>query len=89
MLVVDMHEPEGASLDMNILSAPTEGTVSIKLISMAEKATTAEPDALEPRAESIEWSGLEMLPLPLPQKGLGKPRSLLQEALMMGMHRNS
>ncbi len=51
-MVVDLHEPGGASLDANTLPAPTEGTASIKLIGVAKKATTTEPEALEPRAES-------------------------------------
>ncbi len=51
-MVVDLHEPGGALLDANALPAPTEGTASIKLISVAKKATTTEPEALEPRAES-------------------------------------
>ncbi len=51
-VVVNLHEPGGASLDANTLPAPTKGTTSVKLIGMAEKATTAEPEVLEPRAES-------------------------------------
>jgi hypothetical protein len=51
-VVIDAHKPGGASLDTTALPAPTKGTASIKLIAMAEKATTAEPEALEPRAES-------------------------------------
>ena len=39
---------------------PAEGTASIKLIGMAEKAATAEPEALEPRAEGEAWHGLNM-----------------------------
>ena len=35
------------------LPALTEGTTSIKLISIAKKATTAEPEVLEPRVESM------------------------------------
>jgi len=52
-VIVSVHKPRGASLDVNALPALTKGTTSIKLISVAEKATTAEPEALEPRAESI------------------------------------
>ncbi len=52
-MVIDMHKPEGALLNTNALPAPTKGTASVKLISVAEKATTAEPEALEPRAESV------------------------------------
>jgi len=52
-MVVDLHKPGGASLDTNTLPAPTEGTASIKLIGVAEKATTTEPEALEPRVESM------------------------------------
>ena len=52
-VVVGTHEPRGALLDANALPAPTEGTASVKLIGVAEKATAAEPEALEPRAESM------------------------------------
>jgi len=52
-VIVSVHKPRGASLDVNALPALTKGTTSIKLIGVAEKATTAEPEALEPRAESI------------------------------------
>ncbi len=51
-MVINLHKPGGASLDANALPAPTKGTTIIKLIGMAEKATTTEPEALEPRAES-------------------------------------
>jgi len=51
-MVINPHELGGVSLDANTLPAPTEGTASIKLIGVAEKATTTEPEALEPRAES-------------------------------------
>jgi hypothetical protein len=59
-IVVDSHEPGGVSLDADTAPAPTEGTASVKLIGVAEKATTAEPEALEPRAEGTVWVGLEM-----------------------------
>jgi hypothetical protein len=42
------------AMDMNATPVPTratEGTASIKLIGIAEKAATTEPEALEPRAE--------------------------------------
>ena len=81
-----MHKPGGASLDANTSPAPTEGTASVKLIGVAEKAATAEPEVLEPRAESAEQSGLEMLLLP--QKGLGKPGLLPQEAPTVGTCRH-
>ena len=35
-VVVDAHEPGGASLDANALPAPTEGTASAKFIGMPE-----------------------------------------------------
>ncbi len=52
-MVIGAHKPGGALLDANILPAPTKGTTSIKLIGIAEKATTTEPEALEPKAESV------------------------------------
>ncbi len=52
-VVISAHKPGGALLDANILPAPTKGTTSIKLIGIAEKATTTEPEALEPKAESV------------------------------------
>ena len=39
------------AMDVNTAPVPTEGTASIKLIGMAKKAATTEPEALEPRAE--------------------------------------
>ncbi len=56
-VAIDVIEPEGASLDtmdVNTTPIPTQGTASIKLIGMAKKAATAEPEALEPRAEGVE-----------------------------------
>jgi len=50
--VVDVHEPGGALLDMNAVPATTEDAPSIDLASGAEKATIAQPEALEPWAES-------------------------------------
>ena len=38
--------------------APTEGTASVKLIGVAEKAAAAEPEALVLRAESMAWRQL-------------------------------
>jgi hypothetical protein len=51
-------KPGGASLDANIVPAPTEGTASVKLIGVAKKATAVEPEALEPRAEGKAQHGL-------------------------------
>jgi hypothetical protein len=65
-VAIDMHEPGGASLDANATPAPTEGTASVKLIGVAEKATATEPKALELRAESIAWRWLKTLLPPLP-----------------------
>jgi hypothetical protein len=72
-VAVDAHEPGGASLDANAAPAPTEGTASVKLIGVAEKAAAAEPEALELRAESTAWRRLETLLPPLPRNGLGEP----------------
>ena len=63
---IEAHEPGGASLDTNVDHATTKGTASVKLIGMAEKAAAAEPEALEPRAESMAWCGLEMTQPPPP-----------------------
>jgi len=66
MKAIDMHKLGGVSLDVNATPAPTEGTTSIKLISMAKKATATEPEVLELRVESMAWCRLEMLLPPLP-----------------------
>jgi hypothetical protein len=50
--VVDAHESGGASLDANAVPATTEDAASVELAGRAEKATTAQPEALEPWAES-------------------------------------
>jgi hypothetical protein len=81
-VAVDAHEPGGASLDVNAAPAPTQGTASIKLIGVAEKAAAAEPEALELRAESTAWRWLEMLLPPLPRNGLGKPGHHCEEPRM-------
>src|SRR6266851_1311835 len=83
--VVDVHESGGVSLDTDATPAPTEGTASVKLFGMAKKAATAEPEALEPRAEGEVWRGLKMLPLPLSQEDSGKSRMPLREAPTEGM----
>ncbi len=72
-MAVNVYKLEGASLDTNAAPAPTKGTASIKLIGVAEKAATTEPEALELRAESTAWCRLEMLLPPLPRNGLGEP----------------
>jgi hypothetical protein len=61
---VDAHEPGGASLDANPAPAPTEGTASVELAGGAVKATTAQPEALDPWAKSEAWRGLGTPPLP-------------------------
>jgi hypothetical protein len=50
-VAIDAHEPEGVSLEANTASVSTEGIASVKLFSVAKKAATTEPKALEPRAE--------------------------------------
>jgi hypothetical protein len=47
-IVIEVHEPEGASLDAKATPAPTKGTASVKLASRAVEATTAKPEVLEP-----------------------------------------
>jgi len=86
-MVVEAHEPGGASLDANGAPAPTEGTASVELAGRAEGATTAKPEALEPWAESEAWRRLETL-LPPPQKGSGGPGSPPREAPSVGMCRH-
>ena len=83
-VAVEAIEPGGASLDANAAPAPTEGTASVKLIGVAEKAAAAEPEALEPRAEGEARRGLDM-PLPPSQEDSGEPRSPLREAPTKGM----
>ena len=72
-MAVNAHKLGGVSLDVNAAPASTKGTTSVKLIGMAEKAATAEPEVLELRAEGTAWYRLEMLLPLLPQNGLGKP----------------
>jgi hypothetical protein len=80
------HKPGGASLDTITAPVPTKGIASIKPASRAVEATTMGPKALEPRGKRVEWSELQLplLPLPLPQEGLGKPGSLPREVPSMG-----
>jgi hypothetical protein len=61
-VAIDAHEPGGASLDANTAPVSTEGTASVKLFGVAKKATTAEPEALGPRAEGEAWCMLETPP---------------------------
>ena len=61
-MVVDMHKPGGVLLDANGAPAPTKGITSIEPASRAVVANAARPEALEPRAESVEWSKLQLLP---------------------------
>ncbi len=86
-MTVEAHKPGGASLDMDAAPAPTEGTTSVKLFGMAEKAATTEPEALEPRAEGEAWHGLETPLLPLSQEDSGESRTLPREAPTEGICR--
>jgi hypothetical protein len=90
--VVDTRESGGASLDANAdgTPAPTEGIASIEPASGAVEATTARPEALEPTAESAEWSKLQLLPPtpPPPREGPGKPGSPPREVPSLGMCRH-
>jgi hypothetical protein len=75
VLIVNAHEPEGASLDANATPVPTQGITSIEPASGAIEATTARPEALELREKCVEWSELQLLPPPPHiHIGLGKPR---------------
>jgi hypothetical protein len=46
--IVDAHEPGGAPSVVKAVPAPTEDTTSVELASVAEGATMARPEALEP-----------------------------------------
>jgi hypothetical protein len=70
-------------LDANPTSASTEGAASVELFGVAKKAATAEPEALEPRAEGVAWRGHETPPPP-PGEGLGEPGSPPREVPSMG-----
>jgi hypothetical protein len=48
---VEVQESEGVPLAANTAPAPVKDTASIKLIDMAESATTAKPEVLE------AWAG--------------------------------
>jgi hypothetical protein len=89
-VVVDVHEPGGASLDVDAdadtIPAPTEGTASVKLIGVAKKAATAKSEVFEPIAEGEVWCGLDMS-LPLLQKDPGVLGTPPREALNKGMRR--
>jgi hypothetical protein len=86
---VNAHEPGGASLDVNAAPVPTQGIAGVEPASGAVEATTARPEALEPREKRAEWSELQLPPpLPLlPRAGPGKPGSPPREASSMGMCR--
>jgi hypothetical protein len=47
-MVIDAYEPRGVSLDANPSPAPTKGTASVELAGGAVKATTTQPEALDP-----------------------------------------
>ena len=57
------HEPGGVPLGAIAAPAYTEGAAGIELISAAEKAPAAEPEALEPWAKRGRTRGLETPPL--------------------------
>ena len=63
-MVIDVHEPGGAPLDANGTPAPTKGTASVELAGRAVKATTIQPEVLDPWAKSEAWRGLGMPLLP-------------------------
>jgi hypothetical protein len=54
--VIDTYNPGGASLDANVdgAPAPTEGSASVEPAGGAVEATTARPEALEPRARNTD-----------------------------------
>ena len=82
-MVVDAHEPGGALLGENGTLAPTKGTTSIKLAGGAVKATTTQPEALDPWAKSEAWCRLGMPPLSPPQEvlSMGTSRHRLEAPL--------
>ena len=85
--VVDAHEAGEAPSDANAAPAPTEGTASVEPASGAVEATTARPEALEPKAVSAVWRGLEQPPPPPPREGSGEPGSPPREAPNEGMRK--
>jgi hypothetical protein len=88
--VIDACKSGGAPLDANAngMPASTEGTASIEIFGVAKKATTAEPEALELRAEGMAWHRHET-PLPLlPGDSSGKPGSPLCEVPSIGTCRH-
>jgi hypothetical protein len=88
--VADMRRPGEASLDANAYGtpAPTEGTASIKLAGRAVKATTAQPEVLDPWAKSEAWHRLGTPPLPPSRTHPGMLGMLLQEAPNAGTCRH-
>jgi len=77
--VIDAYDPGGALLDANAdgAPAPTEGSASIEPAGGAVEATTARPEALEPRARNADWSKLQPLPPPPPLLPLRKHLGVL------------
>jgi hypothetical protein len=55
---VEMQESERVPLAMSAVPAPAKGTAGIKLIGVAESATTTEPEALESWAGNKAGHGL-------------------------------
>jgi hypothetical protein len=60
LVVEELYEPGGVSPTATTAPAPSKDTASIKLISVAERAATAEPEALDHGAEGEDGSGLQM-----------------------------
>ena len=85
--VIDAHDPGGASLDVSTTPVSTKGAASVELFGVAKNAATAEPEALEPRAEGEAWRGPETPPLPPSQKDPGVLGTPPREAPDKGMRR--
>jgi hypothetical protein len=81
--IFEGHESGGVALAMNA-TVPAKDTTSAELIGMAERATAAEPEALEPWARGKSWHrpnmapqdnmpmGEQVLEAPLPHRDMAK-----------------
>ena len=77
-----VHKPGGALLGAITTPVPTKGITSVEPASGAVEATTMRPEVLEPREKHVEWSELQLLPLP--RETPGKPGLLPREVPSMG-----
>ena len=83
----EAHEAGRTPLDANTAPISTEGAAGVELIGVAKKAATAEPEAVEPRAEGEVWCRLDMLLL-LSRGASGAVGMQPRDAPTEGMHRH-